>query len=175
MHILLGLAALVTGAIVWVWRIQMAKEAAGELYDMAGNVMAAARRLGFRRNRAGHPVEAIEDAQLAAGALSVALIELGPRLTSEAHIAHLRALQSELGMELTIAEETQTLGHWLVATCNGPVNAIERIGRQLFTLSGSQALDAPLKVLDAVADAMGGLNEAQREALADLQRIFKRR
>ncbi|MEL6952181.1 MAG: hypothetical protein AAFN09_03980 [Pseudomonadota bacterium] len=174
MHILIGLAALIGGALMWVWRIKMAKEAASELSDMASDVMAAARRLGFRRRRQGHPVESIDDAQLAAGALSVALVELGPRLTQEAHIAHLRSLQSHLSMDLTTAEETQTLGHWLVSTCDGPVNAIARIGRQLYTLAGAQSLDAPLKVVGDVAGQMGGLNDAQREALEDLQRIFKR-
>lgn len=174
MPILIFLATVIGGAMIWIWRIRMAKEAASELSDMASDVMAAARRLGFRRRRQGHPVESIDDPQLAAGALSVALVELGPRLTQEAHIGHLRALQSHLGMDLTTAEETQTLGHWLVGTCDGPVNANARIGRQLFSLEGSHALDAPLKVVGDVAGHMGGLNDAQRDALDDLKRIFKR-
>ncbi len=175
MHILIAAAAIAGAIIFWVYRVRAASEAAGELADMASDVMAAARRFGFRRKYNTHPVDSIEDANLAAGALSVAFLDLGPSATQAQRDTHLLALQSHLGLSKPEAEEVLVLGHWFVNECHGPNPALTRLGKRLFKLGGSAALDAPLKVVDAVASASGGLSDSQRDALHELSVIFHRR
>ena len=49
MHILIAIGTVVMGLIIWSYRIRAAKEALDDVSDLASDVMAAARRLGFRR------------------------------------------------------------------------------------------------------------------------------
>lgn len=175
MPILIALVAAIGGALFWYYRIRMTADAASDLADMASDVIGAARRFGFRRRAGVHPVESIEDERLAAGALSVAFLNLGARQTDEDRGRHLRAMQSHLQMSKTEAEEVLILGQWLVNECHGASAAVERIGKKLMRLAGSDALDHPLLVVQEVAGEMGGLTDAQRDALHDLKNIFRRR
>ena len=77
MPFLLALVAIAAGLYFWTLRARNAAEAARELGDMAADVMSAARRFGFRRRANIHPVDSIDDASVAMGALTVALAELG--------------------------------------------------------------------------------------------------
>lgn len=174
MHILIGLAALIGGAVFWTLRARNAANAASELADMAGDVVAAARRLGFRRRYNQHPVDSVEDPVLAAGALTVAFLDLGATATAEQRRAHLLALQSHLDISLADAEEFLVMGHWLENECNGPAPAVSRLGKRLMKLGGSPALDAPLQIINDIATKHGGLTDSQRDALHDLRVIFRR-
>ena len=49
MPVILAILGLVLAAGVWAWRIRMARQALDDVSMMAGDVIAAARRLGFRR------------------------------------------------------------------------------------------------------------------------------
>ncbi len=174
MHILIGLITLIGGIAFWIYRARMAANAASEIADIAGTVVGAARRFGFRRRHDMHPVDCIDDATLAAGALTVAFLDLGPAQTEEIRKAHLLALQQHFAIEKVEAEELLVMGHWLVNECNGPAPATTRLGKRLMKLTGSHALDAPLKVINDVAGASGGLIDSQRDALHDLRTIFRR-
>lgn len=174
MHILIGLAALIGGVVFWVIRARMAANAAGELADIAGTVMGAARRFGFRRRHDMHPVDCIEDTTLAQGALTVSFLDLGAAQTEEIRAKHLIALQQRFAIEKPAAEELLVMGHWLVNECNGPAPATTRLGKRLMKMTGSHGLDAPLAVINDVASAHGGLTDSQRDALHDLKRIFRR-
>ncbi|WP_224814555.1 hypothetical protein [Hasllibacter sp. MH4015] len=174
MHILVGLLAVIGGIVFWVYRARMAATAASDLADMAGTVMGAARRFGFRRRHDMHPVDCIDDTTLAAGALTVAFLDLGQTQTEEMRRTHILALQKHFVIGKDEAEELLVMGHWLVNECSGPAPAVTRLGKRLMKLTGSHALDAPLQVINDVAGASGGLTDSQRDALHDLQRIFRR-
>lgn len=174
MHILIAIGTIVMGILIWSYRIRAAREAVDDLSDLASDVMAAARRLGFRRRPDTHPVDAIEETTLAAGALSVAFLDLGTRQTEEGRAVHLRSLQSHLGISLEEAEEMLVLGPFFVNACQGALPAVTRLGRQLRKLGGDDALDPALQVINDVASAGGGLNDTQRDALHDLKNIFRR-
>ncbi|MBF9035583.1 hypothetical protein HKCCE2091_15150 [Rhodobacterales bacterium HKCCE2091] len=174
MPALLALAAIAGGIVFWILRARAASHAASELADMAGDVLGAARRFGFRRKANTHPVDAIDQESLAQGALSVAFLDLGPRQTDETRAAHLRALQSHLGLTLQEAEEILVLGPWFVNECRGPGPAVTRLGRRLMKLGGAQALDPALQVVNDVAATGPGLTDTQRDALHDLKVIFRR-
>jgi hypothetical protein len=174
MPVLFGLVAAIGGVIFWLIRARMAANVATELADMAGSLAGAARRFGFRRRHDMHPVDCIEDHTLAAGALTVAFTEQGAAQTTDLRNTHLVSLQSHFAISKDEAEELLVMGHWMVNECNGPAPATTRLAKKLMKLTGSHGLDAPLKVINDVASAAGGLTDAQRDALHDLQRIFRR-
>ena len=174
MHIIIGLATIIGGILFWVWRARMAANAASELADIAGTMAGAVRRFGFRRRHDMHPVDCIEDNTLAAGALTVAFLDLGAAQTEQSRTKHLLALQSHFAIGKDEAGEILVMGHWMVNECNGPAPAVTRLGKRLMKLTGSHGLDAPLNVINDVASSQGGLTDTQRDALHDLQRIFRR-
>ena len=48
---------------VWYWRLTMAREAAREIGNIAGDLINAPRRLGFRRRANAHLVEGVDERQ----------------------------------------------------------------------------------------------------------------
>lgn len=174
MHILIAIGTIIMGILIWSYRLRAAREAVDDISDLASDVMAAARRLGFRRTPDTHPVDAIDDANLAAGALSVAFLDLGARQTDEGRRTHIAAFQRHLGMSSEEAQEMLVLGPFFVNACNGPLPGVARLGRQLRKLGGNAALDPALQVINDVVSTTGGLNDTQRDALHDLSNIFRR-
>lgn len=83
MPVILALLGLVMAAGVWAWRIRMASQVSRDLADMAGDVISAARRLGFRRRMNVHPVDSIEEPPLAIAGIGIAFLELSALPTAE--------------------------------------------------------------------------------------------
>lgn len=164
----------VAGAVVfWMYRARDAANTASDLADMAGDVVSAARRFGFRRRYNMHPVDSIDDPALAVGGLSVAFLQLGGVPTQEQRIALLVSLQSNLGLDKDRAEELDVLGQWFVNECNGPAQAIPRLAKRLYKLDGAQHLETIMAVVnDTVQAGSGALSDQQREALEDVKRAF---
>lgn len=77
MPYLIALFGLVIGGYFWIQRARMAAEAAQDLAGVAQDVMAAAKRFGFRRKLNLHPVESLEDPDVAIAGAAVAFLELG--------------------------------------------------------------------------------------------------
>ncbi len=171
MPIILGLLAAVGFAIFWMTRARQAADITSELADAAAGVLNAARRFGFRRQANVHPVESIEQVNLAIGGLAVAFGQLTAIPTAEQQSALLRALQSNLKIGLTEAEETVVLGNWFVTQCNGAEPAVSRLARKLNKLGGQKALNEALSVINAAT--VGDLSVKQREALAEIARVFQ--
>ncbi len=174
MPVLVGLLGLIAVAYFWVMRARNAAEMTHELAGVAGDVLAAAKRLGFRRRTNIHPVDSIEDPQLALGATALAFLELGSLPSSDDHDALLLSLQSHGGTDAKAAEETLILGRWLVSEAGGPLIGITRLAKRLAKLQGAGGL-APLMAVfnDIGTRARGGLSERQKEALQDIARIFR--
>lgn len=75
MPYVIALLGLIAGAWLWMSRARAAGMAAQDLAGMAQDVISAARRFGFRRRYDEHPVDSLQDADVAAagrdgGALS---------------------------------------------------------------------------------------------------------
>jgi len=173
MPYIIAIMGLLGAAYFWMMRARNAAEMTHELADIAGDVMAAARRFGFRRRHNTHPVESIEDPQLCIGALGVAFLQLGGMPTTEQKAGLLRSLQSRLNLNLEKAEELDVLGQWFVNECKGPQPAVQRISKRLYTLTKSEHLEVTMGVVtDTVAAGSGDLSERQREALHDVKRAF---
>ncbi|KMW56441.1 hypothetical protein AIOL_001395 [Candidatus Rhodobacter oscarellae] len=174
MPFLIALLGIAGAVIFWMYRARDAANAASDLADMAGDVVSAARRFGFRRRYNTHPVDSIEDADLAVGGLGVAFLQLGGTPTAEQRAALLISLQSQLGLDREKAEELDVLGQWFVNECNGPAPAVSRLSKRLFKLSGAEQFETVIGVAGDVGAANGGeLSDQQRDALGDIKNAFR--
>jgi hypothetical protein len=175
MPFIIGLLGLIAAVAFWMYRIRMAKEALDDLAGVAQDVMAAARRFGFRRNNAQHPVESLEDPNVAIAGSGLAFLELSGLPTAEQQDQLLISLQSHLGQDRATAEEAMVLGRWLVAQSGGATPGLARLTKRLHRLKGAEALTPLMKVLNDVAASGrdGKLSDHQREALEDITRTFR--
>lgn len=172
MPVILAFLGLVLAAGVWAWRIRMAAQVSQDLADMAGDVISAARRLGFRRRLNLHPVESVEEPALAIAGLGIAFLELSSLPTAEQQKALTDSIARNCSESQTRAEELMIVGRWLVSECKGPQTAIPRLTKRLYQLDkgGFQPL---LAVLNDVGQAGGGLSPRQRDALEEVSRGMK--
>ncbi|GFE63579.1 hypothetical protein [Litoreibacter roseus] len=174
MPIILAVIGAIGAVIYWSMRARHAADAGRELLDVAQDVKAAARRFGFKRNTARHPVEDIEDPNIAIAGIAVSFLELDDYPAQEQRHAMLRALQNELRINLTAAEELTVLGRWMMTECNGPDAAIPRLSRKLHKIGGPGEITPLMEILKSILAASDGdLNKKQRDALDDVKRAFK--
>ena len=174
MPIILGLLAAAAGAYFWLNRARNAAFMASDLAGMAQDVMGAARRFGFRRQANVHPVDSLDDADVAIAALAIGYLELGGLPRAEQLEALTRSLQHHLGQSHDQAQEALILGRWLITECGGPGPGIDRLGRRLWKLRGAAGFQPMMDVMKDVADAGDGTTSArQSEALDTLARTFR--
>lgn len=175
MPYIVALLGLIGAVWFWMFRLRMAKMALDDLAGVAQDVMSAARRFGFHRKRNLHPVESLDDPDVAVAGAGLAFLELSGLPSAEQHDALLVSLQRHLGHDRAKAEEAMVLGRWLVAQSGGAVSGLERLSRRLQRLKGNAALTPLMNVLNDVATAGRGgtLSDRQREALAEITRIFR--
>lgn len=175
MPYLIALFGLVIGAYFWIQRARMAAEATQDLAGVAQDVMAAARRFGFRRKHNEHPVESLDDPEVAIAAAGVAFLELGGLPSAEQQDRLILSLQSHLGQSKDKAEEAAILGRWLMNESGGAQQGLERLTRRLHKMKGAQAFQPLMSVLRDVAASSrdGAISARQREALDQIARLFR--
>lgn len=170
MHIVIAVIGIITAVYFFIMRARNAAEMTHELMDMADDVRAAARRLGFRRNKAQHPMDAIEDANTAAATVAVSYLELDDLPTAEQRQKVVVSLQSALEVDKTEAEELMVLGRWLMTQCNGAQPAVTRASRTLYKLTGGD-IGPLLDILSAAST--DPISDKQRDALEEVKRAFR--
>lgn len=172
MPLIIGLLGILAAVGIWMWRARMAAQAGRELVDMASDVVSAARRLGFRRRANVHPVDSVDEPELAITALATAFMELSALPNAEQQQALARAIRTHCDVSQTRAEEMMIVGRWLVTECQGPQSAVPRLAKRLYKLDQTR-LQSLLAVLNDVGRAAGGLSPRQRDALDDIARIMR--
>jgi hypothetical protein len=171
MPFLLGLLGIIAAAYFWAQRAKGAADMAGDMMDMARDVKAAARRFGFTRKHNTHPVESIDDVNLAIGSLATAFHELEDLPTAESRAALDVQLRKHLKLSAEEAQEITILGHWFVNECGGADPAVTRLSKKLFKLDGAGSFPTLMGILnDTVAATTGSLGRKQSEALDDIKR-----
>ncbi len=174
MPLLLTILGAITAIGVWVWRARNAADTAHEILDVANDIRAAARRFGFRRNHNRHPVEDIEDPNIAIAGIVVSFLELDDYPTQEEKDAMIRGLQSELGLNVKDAAEIAVLGRWMMTQCNGAQEGIDRMARKLYKLDKAGSFTPLMSILKTILnEAEGPMNSKQHSALEDIQTAFK--
>lgn len=175
MPFILGLVGIIVAAYFWSVRARNARAVAEDLVDMAGDVMNAARRFGFRRRANVHPVESLDDADAAIAAVGIAFLELVGLPSIEQQNALILSLQRNLAQAHDNAQEAVILGRWLVSECGGAQAGFDRLARRLYKLRGHAAFEPLMLVLRDVGQAAGNLSPRQSEALSQLSSVFRLR
>lgn len=144
------------------------------LRDMAEDVSRAAGRLGFRHRADMHPVEALDDPQIAIAATGEAFLALDTLPTEEQRRALLSALETTLETLPDAARDLALLGRWFVTRCGSEESAITRLARKLYKMEGPTHFEPLMSVLRAVS-AVGSqpLSRRQKAALDDIARAFR--
>lgn len=170
----MGLVGAALALYFFVYRARNAANIAVDMIDMANDVRLAARRFGFRRQANIHPVESIEDANVAITATALAFLELDDLPTQEQRDRLVAEIRDELALSQADAEEMQVLGRWLVAECGGASAAVSRLARKLYKLRGQAAFEPLLSVIKGVtaSSKSGALSGRQRDALDDIRVAF---
>jgi hypothetical protein len=173
MPIIMAIVGIVVTAYIWAGRARNAGHIASDLADMAGDVKAAARRFGFARRMNVHPVESIEDPNIAAAALADAFVSLDDMPTREQRDALQQALRDVLRVNATTAEELIVLGHWMVNECGGAQPAITRVSKKLYRLEGSDALTPMMQIIDRISKEGSGVSVHQEEAIHEIKTALR--
>jgi hypothetical protein len=174
MPILVGLLALIGAAWFWAQRARNAADMTRDLAGVAADVAAAARRFGFRRRGNTHPVESLDDPDVAVAGAGIAFLELGGLPSSEAQASLIRSLQSRLQMDHDKAQEAMILGRWLVTESHGAQPGFTRLVRKLVKMKGQAGFEPLMVVLRDVVEAHAGVMSPQQgDALDEVKYIYK--
>lgn len=171
MPVVLAILGIISAAAIWYYRVQAAKQAGGDLLDMANDVRLAARRFGFKRRTNVHPVDSIDDPRLAASGLVAAIAGMAGPLTKD-HIDEMsRQFQSKFSVPRDEAVEIATFGRWIAEQCGTRSEAVRRLSKRLRTLAGAEAHQDLKAMIDGVATATGQtLSEDQADAKETITR-----
>lgn len=174
MPFIIGLLGIIVTAYFWANRARNAGNMARDIADMAGDVRLAARRFGFSRKANVHPVESIEDPDIAAAAITDAFVALDDMPSKEQQQQMMIQLRSVLRVDQDTAQELLVLGTWLVNECGGPMPAITRITKKLYRMEGAQALEPLTQILMGLKSAEGSqMSERQSDAMAEIKTILR--
>ena len=175
MPYIIALLGLLAGAYFWIIRARAAADAARDLTGVAQDVMAAARRFGFRRRLNTHPVESLEEPDVAIAGAGVAFLELGGLPSAEQQDRLIASLQTHLGQSQGKAEEAVVLGRWLITECGGAQPGLARLARRLYKLRGADSFQPLMAVLKDVAATArdSAVSTRQREALEEIARLYR--
>jgi len=83
MPFIIGILGIIAAAYFWTMRARNAAEMAKTVAEVPGDIMAAARRFGFKRRMNVHPVESVDDPNLAIAGIANSFFELGALPTEE--------------------------------------------------------------------------------------------
>lgn len=175
MPYIIAVLGLLAGACFWIMRARAATDATRELTGVAQDVIAAARRFGFRRKTNVHPVESLEEPDVAIAGAGIAFLELGGLPSADQQDRLIVSLQSHLGQSKGKAEEAVILGRWLVSECGGAQPGLARLTRRLYKMRGADSFQPLMAVLKDVAAAGrdGAVSPRQGEALAEIAALYR--
>ncbi len=173
MPVLIALVGAAAAVFFFVLRARNAANAARDLADVANDVRRAARRFGFSRKSKQHPVEAIDDPDIAVTALTVAVTEMdGPPSKELIDMLHTQ-LRIAFKFSTGDATELMTLGRWLAHECGTMDQAVYRLCRRVQKLGAQKDLPLIEQVLAKTLAFDGGAPSIkQSEAIADIRRTL---
>lgn len=173
MPLLIAIIGIAAAVYFFLNRARNAAQMAGDLVDVAKDVKLAARRFGFRRQTNMHPVETVEDANLATAALAIAFQALDGPPGRDLGDKLICQLQRQLGMNSDAAEDAATLGRWLVSQCGGTEAALARLCRKVYRLGGAEALQPLMEILNGSLSETG-LSPRQQDAMGGVCFAFRK-
>ncbi|MDA7967020.1 hypothetical protein [Ruegeria sp.] len=159
------------GGAIWWWIRNNPREALNTAHDVATTIQNAPRKLAFRRVANAHPVEGIDDTRIAICAIAQSFIELDDLPTAEQRQKLHVLLRTRLKCLEEEAHEMEVLGRWLMTQCNGPRDAVPRLGRRLRKIDGGQSWNQLQDILMPLAGEQ--LSRSQISAIEDLRTALR--
>ncbi|MEM1232991.1 MAG: hypothetical protein AAGH70_02595 [Pseudomonadota bacterium] len=166
MPIILGILGAIVAAYFFFIRARNAGQIAGDVFDAANDVRLAARRFGFRRTANRHPMEDVDDPNVACAVVALSYIQLDGPASATDHARLKETLATVLEMSAQDAEELLILARWLIDQCNGASPALSRAARKLYKMQRENAAGPMLGILSEVAASPSG---RQQDALQDVR------
>ena len=172
MPLLIAIIGIAAAVYFFLNRARNAALMAGDLVDVAKDVQLAARRFGFRRQTNMHPVENIEDPNLATAALGIAFQQLDGLPTQDQRDKLTVLLHTQLRMDSEASQEAVILGGWLVSQCGGADAAVSRLSRKVYKLGGTEALQPLMEIIKGSLPE-SGLSQRQKDAIEKIRFAFR--
>lgn len=141
------------------------------LSDAANDVRLAARRFGFKRRTNMHPVDDIEDPNVAIATIATAFIELNdlPKQNQKDRLSV--QLQYQLNQSPKDAEELMVPGRWLMTQCERPDAAIFCVSRRLYKFDGVHSVEPLMTVFRNLSGEK--LSDTQSGSLDEITRALR--
>jgi hypothetical protein len=176
MPVLLGLIAVIGTGVYFFFRARDAANIAGELVDVAKDVRSAARRFGFRRRTNVHPVDSIEDLDVAVAATAGCFLEMDDLPTRDQRDMLMIQVRCVLRLSESDAREVLVLGRWLAQECGNADQAVSRLATKAYKLGGHGALSPIETIVSKTLNMDRSTPSAhQLSALDDVRYILRAR
>ncbi|EBA12797.1 hypothetical protein [Roseobacter sp. CCS2] len=169
MPIIILILGALGGALYW-WIRQNPRDAVHVAQDAVTTARNAPRKLAFRRQHNAHPVEGIDDPNIAICALAQAFLELDDLPTLDQRKQLTVLLRAKMRLSAKDTEEMEVLGRWLVGQCQTPDAAVSRLSRRLYKINGDVSWDLLQDVLTGLVS--DELSHAQIDAISDIKRAL---
>ncbi len=159
------------GGAIWWWIRNNPREAINTAQDVTTTLKNAPRKIAFRSVANAHPVEGIDDERIAICAIAQSFIELDDLPTADQRQQMHVLLRTKLKCSEEEASEMEVLGRWLMTQCNGPAEAVPRLGRRLRKIDSGNSWNRLQDILLPLAS--DGLSRAQVAAIEDLKAALR--
>ncbi len=159
MPALIALIGIVAAAGFWFYRIRAAKDAAGEMFEMANDVRLAARRFAYKRKHSTHPIDGVDDARLAAAGIMAIAAEIDGHVTANEQRVMVEQAASVFNCGQAEAEEMIVFGRWLASQGNNRDETVRRLYKRMISLGGTETIPDMVRMVEAVAAADGQVED----------------
>lgn len=158
------------GAIaLWYWRYRAARDAVGEVGEIASEVRSAFRRYGYKRKVGQHPADAVEDPRVAAVAILAATARLDGALTRAQIDAITREAAAAFRIDLGEAEQMGAYGRWIADQAADPDDVVRRLTPLIRDKAERPAHLDLVARMHAVAEVENGVSDMQEQLIARLE------
>ena len=170
MHILLSVLGVAGTLAILIWRIQMAAEVTGKLFDAAVDFRLFVRRMLWRRKVNRDLFKTIEDPREAAGAMMAAVAQHDGVFSEREHKTIIDQMVLHFGCDEKVADEFLARGRWHVRDSENLGSILRRLAPSINQACTSDERQGLIAMLLEVANADGKANRTDIRAIASLSR-----
>ena len=170
MHILLSVLGVAGTLAILIWRIRLAAEVTGTLFDAAVDLRLFARRILWRRKVNRDLFKTIEDPREAAGAMMAAVAQYDGVLSEREHQSIIDQMVLRFGCAEKVAEEFLVRGRWHVRDSKNLGGTLRRLAPAINQACTPDERQILIAMLLEVANADGEPNRTDINAIASLSR-----
>ncbi|WP_421789649.1 hypothetical protein [Hyphobacterium sp.] len=171
MHIILGLLGLLAAIGAIAWRINMARQGAEVVKDVAETAINLPRKMRFQSKAKRKRLSSVEDPREAAAILLLGMARAGGEVTTE-HKKTIRAeMERAFDVDAAASEELLARASWYSSNVADPDDLIPRMTDFVAKTAGSEALASLSSMLGSIGAVEG---DASADQVAYLRRYQQR-